>query len=285
MSMTSIRRALAALGVAVLLTACGTPAVPPKREDGGAGRQDPLSLVGAWHVTAKGESPGTALLLGGELAGLVLFRRCGAVDGEWRADSGGTFLAAVDGGDSTCGSKTGIESAPWLEHATGFRTDAADRLLLDASGKVLARLTPGARPTVNPNRTSDFASPPQVTAALREEMADPAPLPTGVQPATAATLGGRWAPISAPTGMGKAFVRFGLDRRWTGSDGCNGVGGRFALGEEGALLTTSGASTLIGCDNSPVGSWVAQARRAGIDGTTLVLYDGKGHFLGRCRRS
>jgi hypothetical protein len=43
----------------------------------------------------------------------------------------------------------------------------------------------------------------------------------------------------------------------------------------------SGPSTLIGCDNVPVGGWMTRARRAGLDGRTLVLLDAQGNPISR----
>lgn len=71
------------------------------------------------------------------------------------------------------------------------------------------------------------------------------------------------------------------DEMREGSDGCNGKGGGFLLGQEGRLLTTSGNTTLIGCESSPVASWVDGASRAGLLGDLLVFYDAKARELGR----
>jgi hypothetical protein len=60
--------------------------------------------------------------------------------------------------------------------------------------------------------------------------------------------------------------------------------GRWAVGADGRVLATSGASTAIGCHNIPVDQWWPQAGRAGFDGRTLVLLDTDGHELGRLDR-
>ena len=50
----------------------------------------------------------------------------------------------------------------------------------------------------------------------------------------------------------------------------------------GALLATSGVSTLMACDSQvPVGSWLSTAARAGFDGTELLLIDVDGSPVGR----
>jgi hypothetical protein len=237
-------------------------------------------MVGSWLVSGPGVAPGTALLLGDRL---VLFRRCGVVEGDWRAGSAGVFVSSVSGGDPTCVSRSGFAPAPWLEQAVGFRVEGVERVLLDARGTVLARLAPGAHPTAPPNLAESYASPPAVTPALRARLADPAPLPAGLRPATSAALVGRWVPTGSRRGNPKAYVAFLRSGTWSGSDGCNGEGGHFAVGAGGALLATSGFSTLISCNNSPVGVWVSHAARAGLDGSDLVLYDRAGQVLGRCR--
>jgi hypothetical protein len=40
----------------------------------------------------------------------------------------------------------------------------------------------------------------------------------------------------------------------------------------------------MACDNVPISGWLAEARRAGLDGAELVLFDGAGKELGRLRR-
>jgi hypothetical protein len=79
-------------------------------------------------------------------------------------------------------------------------------------------------------------------------------------------------------------VTFASDGSWSGSDGCNGQGGRWRLGTGGDLVTTTGPSTQIGCAGVPVGGWMARARQAGLAGKTLVLLDGTGHEIGRLVR-
>jgi hypothetical protein len=71
-----------------------------------------------------------------------------------------------------------------------------------------------------------------------------------------------------------------------GSDGCNGFGGRFAVGPEGSLVAINGdAGGGVACDTSPAPYWVSEARRVALDDGQLVLFDGVGKSLGRLRRS
>lgn len=241
------------------------------------GSQDPTGLVGLWRVTADG-STGDSLKLGDEV---TLFQSCGVLDGSWKADSAGDFVAMSYGGDSTCFTGDHQLTPAWLLEATAFRVDGSARELLDVHGAVVARLDPGATPTVNSNRIKGYADPPTLTPALRQRLSEPVALPDGIQPATAASLVGHWVPKD---GDGRAYVDFTENGNFSGSDGCNGSGGRFAVGDAGHLLALEGGSSLIGCNGVNVPSWAGQAGRAGFDGDELVFYDSTGTVLGRLIR-
>lgn len=106
-------------------------------------------------------------------------------------------------------------------------------------------------------------------------------------PAEAMGLIGRWVPVS---GAGAAsprppFIEFGADGRWTGSDGCNGYGGRWTVGRDGAFHATAGPSTMMACDGEPVGRWMTSAERAGFVRDQLVLHSAAGVEQGRLRRA
>ena len=202
------------------------------------------------------------------------------------ASRGGRFIGEANGGDSDCFVGASPRPSPvWLDDAVGYRIDGEDRLLLDRNGQTVARLFPGAHPTAGPNHAASYASPPVVTSRMRASFDEPAPVPAGLQPASAEQLMMRWLPTGPKRGNDKAYLEFLRSGRWTASDGCNGQGGKYALGADGELLTTSGASTLIGCDGSPVGNWATEARRAALDGEVLVLLDASGREIGRCKRA
>lgn len=100
-----------------------------------------------------------------------------------------------------------------------------------------------------------------------------------------ARLLGRWVPVSG-AGAGSPrppFIEFRADGRWTGSDGCNGQGGRWTLGRDGALHATANPSTMMACDGEPVGRWVTSAARAGFVRGELVLRSAAGVEQGRLR--
>ena len=257
----------------------GAPSPEASPSPAPTGPADPLALVGRWHVEAPGVAPGTALVLGEDLA---VFLPCGVLDGSWEADAQqGLFIASSFGGDSTCFSGQASPTPAWLTAARGFAVEGNRRLLLDADGRGIVRLRPGARPTVGPNRSANAAAEPAVTPELRARLADPAPLPREARPVTAEQLQRRWVPVDVQNPKVHLVFREGGD--YTGSDGCNGEGGRYALGGDGRLIATGGPSTAIGCDGAPVGAWADGAARAGLVGDQLVLYDRAAEVLGRLR--
>lgn len=249
---------------------------------GGGTDADPVALIGLWSVTgAAGEEADAVLRIAPE--SLSLWRDCGTLMGAWQADTGGSFVADVD---SSAGCPASEPLAPqWLRGATAYRVAGKERVLLDGHGEPVARLLPGGRPKPNPNVAPQEAQPPVVTDEIRRALARSADLAPGLVAPGRDALVGRWSPEDGPD---RAFLEFRADGSWVGSDGCNGLGGRWVAGADGALLATSGPSTLIGCDNVPVGAWLVNARRAGLDeaeadGERLVLVDATGKELGRLR--
>lgn len=271
--------------VILLLAACGTGTVPDPAGSGGSATStpgDPLDLVWLWTVReAAGEEPGAIIRLAGSLS---LWRTCGHLDGSWRAAPEGLFLSDVAGGSGAC--YHGPDSVPpWLRQAAGHRADGPDRLLVDRDGRAVARLVPGGRPKVDADTAPSGGEPPVLTDELRRMLSAAAPLPDGLQPAAATDLVGRWV-RSDGTGAGAPrppFVQFTADGRWTGSDGCNGQGGRWVAGRAGSFLAVAGPQTLIGCAGADIGGWLSGTARAGIVGDELVLLDPTGREVGRLR--
>jgi heat shock protein HslJ len=255
---------------------------PSGGSPGSAGTEvDPIALIGLWSVTgAAGEKEGAVLRIASE--GLSLWRDCGTLMGAWRADTGGLFVADLHS-STGCPASNPLTPA-WLSGATAYQVAGKDRVLLDGRGEPVARLLPGGKPQPNPNVAPQEAQPPVVTDEARRALARPAELPTGLVAPDPGALVGRWVPEDGRgSGPEPAHLEFRADGGWAGSDGCNGLGGRWVAGVDGALLATNGPSTLIGCDNSPVGQWLADARRVGLDGEKLVLVNAAGKELGRLR--
>jgi hypothetical protein len=272
--------------VAVLaLTGCGagTPAGPADPSPPSqAPAVDPVDLVGLWQVTgAAGEEDGAILRLADR--GLSIWRDCGVLGGGWRADPAGLFLGSVNSWSDRCGPRN--PRTGWLTRVAGFRVAGADRLLLDRDGATVARLVPGSRPAHRDDVADSESEPPVVTAELKERLGPVAALPAGLRPASAAELAGRWVPADGAGAHSPRppFAALETDGSWTGSDGCNGLGGRWLAGAGGALLAVSGGQTAIGCDNVNVGSWLSAASRAGFAGDQLVLLDRSGKEIARLR--
>jgi hypothetical protein len=238
--------------------------------------------VGSWTVSGNPRvAKGTTLLIGGDLS---IWTTCGYTSGGWHADRHGQFVGSIDGGDGPCMPAKGDPTPAWLHSVTRYEADGSGFVLTTATGTVVARLSPGGRPTPGANLLPSLADPPTATPQIRAALAAPAPLPAALRPASAADLVGGWDAITqpprGPRSRQSPGVVFGADGGYTASDGCNGTRGRWTAGD-GSFVGTGGASTLIGCNNVNVGGWIASAASAGLDGNVLVLLDRSGHELGR----
>jgi heat shock protein HslJ len=285
----------AALVVLLALGGCAAAqpepeAAPPASGGSAPLDEDAIALVGLWRVTgAEGADSETFLRLDG--TSLIAWAGCGIAMGEWRA-SGDAFLAGVSGssGGASCldDRETGgpTDFLEWLYAARSFRPvpGAAGAELLDADGRTVAVLGVDGAPPSNPHLTDDYLVAPEVTPEVEARFVTPAPLAPGAAPATVADLVGRWEP-DVSSAADPPFVSFDDDGTWIGSDGCNGARGRWALGDGGLLLATSGPSTLIACQGAAVPYWVSGASRAGIVDSRLVLVDSLGDRLGELRRA
>ncbi len=283
-----------------LLTGCGgqpnpespSPAGSPAAPSTAAQRADPIGLIGLWTPIGADEEPEAVMRIGAD--SFELFRRCQIAEGTWDANEAGLFVGAPYGyvlvpDRRGCASEAPLRTADdlspeWLARVTTFRAEGPDRLLLDGQGRVVVRLQPRTGPVDRPGLPPERTGVPAVTDEVRLAYAPARPVPASLTPVTPAALLGRWRPESVPASQWYAYVEFRDGAQWTGSDGCNGVGGRWAAGPAGSFVATFGPSTAIGCDNVPVGDWMDRARRIGLDGTVLVLLDGAGNELGRLHR-
>jgi hypothetical protein len=282
--------AASALAALILLTGCAgqpggpsgpNPDAPPMMGVPADGESEAIGLVNLWRVTgAVGEEdPAWLRLDAGEFQ---LWRSCGMIVGSWRA-SDTLFLAAPFGGMGDCVSTT-MPVIGWLERASGFEITPDGYDLVDAAGTVVASLSIDGAPEPIPTAAEFYAQPPEITPQVHEYFQAAAALPAGLTSVTDVALEGKWVPVAYAVST-DPHVLFEADGTWTGSDGCNGGQGRWAVGAAGEFLATSGPSTLIGCEGAPVPSWVAQAPSAGInpDGW-LLLFDAAGTEVGRLER-
>ena len=85
-------------------------------------------------------------------------------------------------------------------------------------------------------------------------------------------LVGTWTVDAVLDAPEQPYITFSDDGSWSSSDGCNRVQGTWELGENGALDTTSGPSTLMACPGAQLPLAVAQADFVIVDGDTLTIY-------------
>lgn len=76
---------------------------------------------------------------------------------------------------------------------------------------------------------------------------------------------------NAATYPDRPVVRFDSDGTWSGSDGCNGLGGTWRVAEGGAFVATPGPQTLIGCSNVEYAAILAAAGRVEVDGDRMIV--------------
>lgn len=285
--------------VALLATACGTetapgtgsssPTSPGQAQSSPPGLRglDVSSLMGNWFVTGDAVEPG--LMVTVDAGELRVWQKCGAVFAGWRGSTTGLFVAGVSSWSGPCGDKPEL---PWLENATGWQPDGDGIALVGTAGSPLARLTPGATPTADKNTAGSPADPPVVTDEIRALLNASPAMPAGTTPATRATLTGTWIAV-LPSPRPSSNLQYSqlpgvtlkADGSWSGSDGCNGGGGRWNADDEGRVVASSGPQTKIGCDNIDAPGWFARAWLAGFDGDVLVTFDQDGKELGRFTRS
>ena len=294
---------VAATATIALATSCGTqtlpggpslsptstsPSTPSTSTPSASSTPDSsaVALVGSWLVTdAQGAEEGTVLRLA---EGLSLWQSCGYLMGSWKT-SDHLLVGHLDAGDGTC-MTNGDPTPPWLASVAAYRVESDGVTLLGSDGRKVAHLSPGGQPTAGSNLLPALADPPVLTDDMRSALAPAPPLPASLVPATRADLIGTWVPLTPkPSSQAgspdwRPHITLVADGTYTGSDGCNGSGGRWVGGERGGLAVTSGVTTAIGCDNVVVTGWFATALQAGFDGDVLVLVGRDGTETGRVRR-
>ncbi|WP_203986758.1 META domain-containing protein [Virgisporangium aurantiacum] len=235
----------------------------------------PISLVGLWTVADAGEEAGTVLRIAPKKQ-LSLWRTCGALTGSWAAAQD-LFLGELTSGGENC---QPVENPSWLRDASGYQSVGDTKILVDRNGKQLARLVPGGKPKVGSGVDPAEAAPPVITDEDRAELTRTPQVPATLTRVEPTQIVGRWVPVAAG---GRAYVEFKDDRTWTGSDGCNGNGGRWtATGS--SMLATAGPSTLIACDGAPVPAWLTSTAAAGLADGVLVLLDPTGAEVARLKK-
>ncbi len=216
-------------------------------------RRGPSLLVGYWTVAGTGTGDdGATLQLGAMDAGSwTLWRECGGIDGLWRASTAGGFVAGAFSGDSDCfPADTSWRPTPeWLEPVRGYRLTETGAELLDASGAVLARLTPGERPDHGPHRSEVTTELPELTPDVLAEL-DGVRVPDGATPASIDAVAGRWVPVGATNK--RAFLGLKANGWYEGSDGCNSTDVSGALTRSVALELDGDTLVAVDADGTTV---------------------------------
>ena len=78
---------------------------------------------------------------------------------------------------------------------------------------------------------------------------------------------------------------FRQDGTWTGSDGCNGLQGTYAIGQRGEFTAKVGPQRLIGCDNVPHTAVLSAAKRIAVDASSLQFFGADGRQLAKYARA
>jgi heat shock protein HslJ len=285
-----MKRMLVVLAAGVLLLAGCTsaPVTPPTATPSTSPIPvtDPPSspaagLVGVWRVSdAPGEGKATWIRF--DVDDVMFWDSCGVFDGQWRGVDGhiaALFDAAVVEKCRAIPSRR--FGPPWMAKVRTYERDGAKAWVLRGeNGLRLARLTIDGTPPTGKNYASSLTEDPVLTAADRKKLAEPSPLPAGIVPVT--SLIGRWVPLKP---VAKAYISFGASGSFEGTDGCNPMQGRWALGADGAFVLAGGSVGMVGCAGSPLQYWAAEASRAGMQGNRLSFFDGGGRLLGQAVRA
>lgn len=236
------------------------------------------ALVGLWKVQAPGEGANTWVRF--EPASVTVQRGRDLINASWV--SGGDHIAANAYGWSN-GSMD--RAVTWLEQAHTFRINGAEVVLVDSKDHVLATLSPatkapdprGALPELMNGRTPE--------AEVTSYFTPPTPAASPGPNVTADAVQGRWITGKADADGNHPFLTFSPDGSYRGSDGCNGISGRWLLSTTNYLAFTGGFHTDVACENLlPVPTWTADARTVSVHGDRLTLFDQKGTALGSFTR-
>lgn len=236
----------------------------------------PSELVGLWRVTGDGApTEDTWVQIGSPFSPgeVTVWAGCGVLHGTWTARAG-ALLATVDGWSGSC---DGADAAAWLEASVAYGPAGDGIALIDADGIEHVTLTVDGEPAARDDVDDAYRQQP----ALDDEQVaqlDAAPTPPAdLAPASYDAVLGRWVP--ATTYETEPFLELVDDGTYTGSDGCNGTAGRWALAGDGSVLATTGMQTLMACDGESLAASLAQAAWLVVDGDRLAFVADDGSVL------
>jgi hypothetical protein len=273
---------------------------PPDAVPASDGSLDPAGLVGFYAVSGSEVLADKVVQLraGGGLR-VTDEQTGGGRDactwmGGWRATASGLMILTVQATSGRCGGDQ-LDGA-WEAF------DGVQRWEPSARGVLLTGLDGEFVMTLHPNVGSllprdDYQ--PESTATV---------LPAGVDPVPLRVLQrARWLPVdrsgqpdprstdtanapvpgfpfrTPPRPARYPYAGFEPGGEWGGSDGCNGLGGKWSYDDQtGEWMASTRGQTEIFCDNVDVSGTIAPARSMGLDATgLLVFYASDGSVTGR----
>jgi len=233
---------------------------------------DPSALVGLWRVTeAGGKESDTWLRLADEL---MVWSECGRAHGSWIA-RGSAFLADVSSwGSGYCAPGYEVDGTPWLSAAASWVEQGDAIALYSEEDELLVTLTIDGAPPKSKDHLDEYVDQPVENV---DSFGALSPLPDGVEAPD--DIVGRWVNRASP--YDGSFIVLASDRTWRDTD-TSFANGRWALGEDGAILTTSRPVDLIGCARncgSDVAYDVVSAARVGVTDSGLAFFAADGSLL------
>ena len=271
----SVLAAAFTLGVVTLVAVVHADSRSTITPPGPTSGADPEALVGAWRVGGSQVLADKRLYLSPSGRLRAVGSGCRLMGG-WSATESGLTILSVEAAGGRCGDD--------LPDAGGI-FDGVQRFTVGGPAVRLTDLI--GKPVITLIRADDSVGANPSAAAFTPRPA-PAALSSGLQPVSETTLAtARWLPVATLdsdrwSDRERPHVSFAVGGGWSGSDGCNGLGGRWSMDPTtGEWLSGRGSQTEIGCDNVDVASMVATARTVGSDGDELVFLDPDGNETGR----
>ncbi len=261
-------------------TATSEPAAPARASEAAP----PSALVGRWRVQdSADERVSVANVYADGRLELVL--ECGVIDGTWDGAVGGLFVGDLLPGRSSCypNDASYADVTPyWVASANRFDVDGDRRIVRDAAGKIVVRLTPAAK--LPAAIVKHLGEAPTVDAVQRAALDAGPVLPAGVRPAETAGVIGDWEYVGETPASSGWISGPSLGAETTGRyrayDGCNKYTGSWALGG-GALAQVINRGQDESCARlHPLGG-----AAIGMDGDVLVVYGADGGEILRLIRS
>jgi hypothetical protein len=265
---------LAALSLGVLtavtVVAGDWPSAPPGGPRGGS-EQDPQELVGSWQAMGEPAIDGREVRL--HAGGRVSLRDGACVlGGSWSATPSGLMIMSINSATSECRDLS--DAFEYFQGVQRYQLMPDAVRLSSLAGGTVAVLTEHVPP----------ADPDEVFVP-RDSAPD---LPVGVHaPSLEVLTTGLWIPVETVGSdrwpdRTRPQASFAVGGRWSGYDGCNGLGDRWSMDvTTGEWLAGIGGQTEIGCDNVNVSAMVGPGRALGLDGDELVFYAPDGTETGR----